>query len=66
MIQYLKAHGVLMERISDGIAALAVLSWFAPFYQWLSEISAFAALITPPIGLMWLITQLYFKWFRGK
>lgn len=66
MIQYIKAHGVLMERISDGIAALAVLSWFAPFYQWLSEISAFAALITPPIGLMWLITQLYFKWFRGK
>ena len=66
MIQYLKAHGVLMERISDGIAALAVMSWFAPFYQWLSEMSAFAALITPPVGLTWLLIQIYFKVFRSR
>ena len=66
MIEYTRGHSVMFERVSDIIAGLAVMSWFAPFYQWLSEISAFAALITPPIGLMWLITQMYFKWFRGK
>lgn len=66
MIQYIKAHGVLMERISDGIAALAVLSWFAPLYGLLQSVNEYAALVTPPIGLIWLMTQLYFKWFRGK
>ena len=66
MIQYIRGHSVMLERVSDVIAGLAVMSWFAPFYQWLSEMSAFAALITPPVGLTWLLIQIYFKVFRSR
>ena len=66
MIEYTRGHSVMFERVSDIIAGLAVMSWFAPFYQWLSEISAFAALITPPVGLTWLLIQIYFKVFRSR
>ena len=66
MIEYTRGHSVMFERVSDIIAGLAVMSWFAPFYQWLSEMSAFAALITPPVGLTWLLIQIYFKVFRSR
>lgn len=66
MIQYIRGHSVMLERVSDVIAGLAVMSWFAPLYDVLANVNSFAALIIPPIGLMWLLTQLYFKWFRGK
>lgn len=66
MIQYIRGHSVMFERVSDIIAGLAVMSWFAPLYQALQSVNEYAALVTPPIGLLWLLTQIYFKWFRGK
>ena len=66
MIQYIRGHSVMFERVSDVIAGLAVMSWFAPLYDVLANVNSFAALITPPVGLTWLLIQIYFKVFRSK
>ena len=66
MIEYIRGHSVMLERVSDVIAGLAVMSWFAPLYDVLANVNSVAALITPPVGLTWLLIQIYFKVFRSK
>lgn len=57
----------LAERLTDGVAILAVLSWInSDLYVWLQQTSEVAALVTPIFGLLWLIVQIYFRVTKGK
>jgi hypothetical protein len=59
--------GSMMERLTDGIAILAVITGVNPsIYFWLSEISTLAALIMPILGCMWLGVQIYSRVAKGK
>lgn len=60
-----------MERgadyISIGAIVTAVITWLDPhFLDWLTNISEIATLLMPPIALVWVVTQLWFKWAKGK
>lgn len=60
-------HGSIMERVTDAIAILAVITGINPaVYYWLSEISALAALLLPILGCMWLGVQIYSRVAKGK
>lgn len=60
-------QGSIMERLTDGIAILAVISGVNPaIYQWLSEISALAALMMPILGCMWLGVQIWSRVAKDK
>lgn len=51
--------GTMIDRATDGIAALAVLSWFNPtLFSWLNDASQLAALIAPILGAIWLLIQI--------
>jgi len=57
----------LAERMTDGVAILAVLSWInKDLYLWLQQTSEVAALATPILGLVWLVVQIYFRVTKGK
>lgn len=59
--------GSIMERMTDGIAILAVITGINPsVYHWLAEISAFAALLMPVLGCMWLGVQIWYRVAREK
>lgn len=56
-----------MERITDAVAVLAVISGLNPgVYEWLSEISQVAALLVPILGCIWLGVQIWSRVTRGK
>lgn len=60
-------HGGLIERATDGVAILAVVSWLNPgFYQWLSDFSQLAALMLPILGCLWLGVQITSRVVKGK
>lgn len=49
----------MIERATDGIAVMAVLSWMNPsVLAWLSDVSQLAALATPILGFAWLFIRL--------
>lgn len=49
----------MIEKATDGVAAIAVLSWMNPtLLQWLSDVSQLAALATPILGFAWLAIRL--------
>lgn len=59
--------GPILERITDGIAILAVITGINPtVYFWLSEISAIAALLMPILGCLWLAVQIYSRMAAGR
>lgn len=50
--------GTMTDRATDGVAAIAVLSWMNPtMLQWLTDVSQLAALITPILGFVWLTAR---------
>lgn len=50
------------EKISDTVSVVAVMSpWWLP---WLKETSEIAAFVLPILGVVWLITQIGWKWYR--
>lgn len=66
-MQVLPAHGGTMERITDGVAILAVLSWVNPkIFEWLSDFSQLAALMLPILGCIWLGVQIAVRVTKGK
>lgn len=53
-----------MEKLTDGVAMLAIISWVNDgFYHWLQGVSELAAIMTPILGLVWLIIQIYVRLF---
>lgn len=59
--------GGMMERATDGVAVLAVLTWINPkIYQQLSDYSQLAALLLPILGCAWLVVQISLRLVRGK
>lgn len=61
------SHGSTMERVTDAIAILAVITGINPaVYHWLADISGLAALLMPILGCMWLGVQIYSRVAKGK
>ena len=59
--------GSIMERLTDGIAILAVITGVNPaIYYWLSEVSSVAALLMPILGCMWLGVQIWSRVAKDK
>lgn len=68
-VRFLKLfpHGSMMERLTDGIAILAVITGINPqVYFWLSEFSQLAALLMPILGCMWLGVQIWSRVTRDQ
>lgn len=58
--------GTMTERVTDGVAILAVLTWVNPaIYAWLSDFSTLAALLLPILGCAWLVVQISIKLTKG-
>ena len=50
------------ETVSDTVSVVAIASpWWLPF---LKETSDVAAYVLPVLGVLWLVTQLGWKWYR--
>lgn len=63
---HLSPGGNMVERATDGVALMAVLSWMNPtLLSWLSDVSQLAALATPILGFMWLFIRLC-EWVYRK
>jgi hypothetical protein len=60
----------IVERITDVIASIGVLTWFTPgLYEWTASISHIAALFMPILGSVWLSVQIVNMvrgWIKGK
>lgn len=64
---HLPPGGIVMERLTDGVAVLAVISWLNPgLYQALSDFSQLAALLLPILGCAWLSVQIAVRLWKGK
>ena len=64
---HLPPGGIVIERITDCVAMLAVISWLTPrFYQTLSDYSQLAALLLPILGCAWLAVQIIVRISRGN
>ena len=62
-----QSGGHAVERITDGVAALGVISWLFPWvHDWLVSVNVWVGLVIPPVSLCWLLTQLWKYWGRGK
>ena len=56
-----------MERFTDAVAILAVLTGLNPDYYWyISQTSQFAALLLPILGCIWLGVQIWVRVVKGK
>lgn len=56
---HLSGGSHMIERATDGVAFLAVLSWMNPtLLVWLSDVSQLAALATPILGFIWLAIRI--------
>ena len=56
-----------LERITDGLAIIAVMSGVNPaMLEWLQSVSQIAALLMPPLGVIWLAVQIWSRIARGK
>ena len=52
----------LVSKITDIVAIFAVIGWLNDtVYLWLEQFSEVAALLTPILGLVWLMIQMYIK-----
>lgn len=59
--------GSMLERLTDVVAILAVITGIHPgIYEWLSEISQLAALLVPILGCLWLGVQIWSRLAKGK
>lgn len=59
--------GGTMERVTDGVAILAVISGINPgIYQWMSDISEIGALLMPVLGCIWLGVQIWTRVTRDR
>lgn len=59
--------GGMMERATDGVAVLAVISGINPgIYKWMSDISELGALLMPILGCVWLGVQIWSRVARNK
>ena len=66
-IKLLPAGGSIMERITDAIAIIAVITGVNPdFYYWLGQTSQIAALLLPVLGCLWLGVQIWARVAKGK
>ena len=55
------------ERLTDGLAIIAVISGVSPgMMEWLQSVSQIAALLMPPLGVIWLAVQIWSKVTKGK
>ena len=55
------------ERLTDGLAIIAVMSGVNPaMLEWLQSVSQIAALLMPPLGVIWLAVQIWSKVTKGK
>ena len=55
------------ERLTDGLAIIAVMSGVNPaMMEWLQSVSQIAALLMPPLGVVWLAVQIWSKVTKGK
>jgi hypothetical protein len=67
LLKFIPTGDRLMERLTDLIASIGVLTWLAPgLYEWTASVSQFAALIMPILGAIWLGVQIWAKVFKGK
>lgn len=56
-----------MERITDAIAIIAVITGVNPdFFYWLGQTSQIAALLLPVLGCLWLGVQIWARVAKGK
>lgn len=64
---YLPPHGGMIERVTDGVAILGVLTWLNPkLFSMLSDYSQLAALLLPILGCFWLTVQIIVRIARGN
>jgi hypothetical protein len=67
LVPHIRASGVVMERLTNAIAAIGVATWFTPeFYEWSVSVSGGFALLMPPLGCVWLAVQIWSKAVKGK
>lgn len=67
ILSFYKGMGPVMERATDALAILAVLSGINPgILQWIGSISTVAALFMPILGCIWLAVQIWSRVARGK
>lgn len=56
-----------MERATDVIAAFGLATWITPsVFDWIQSFNETIALVILPVSLLWLLTQLWKYWVRGK
>lgn len=56
-----------MERVTDVIAAFGLATWITPsVFDWIQSFNETIAVVIPPVSLLWLLTQLWKYWVRGK
>jgi hypothetical protein len=59
--------GHAMERVTDFIAFIGLASWMFPeIYDYVTSVNLWIALFIPPLSAVWLLTQLWKYWGRGK
>ena len=57
----------MVEKATDWVALVAVLSWFNPrLFAWLNDVSSLAALLLPVLGCAWLFVQITIRITKGK
>ena len=67
LLRLLPTGDRLMERITDAIASIGIVTWFTPgLYEWTASISHLAALLMPIFGVIWLAVQIWSKVVKGK
>jgi hypothetical protein len=49
----------VFERVADAMAVATLVTWMEPtLLLWLTEISLAAALVMPPVALLWIVIQI--------
>lgn len=50
------------ETVSDTVSVVAIVSpWWLPFLKETSEVAGY---VLPILGIIWLVTQIGWKWYR--
>jgi len=66
-VHLISKPGVVMERVTDVIAAFGLATWITPsVFDWIQSFNETIAVVIPPVSLLWLLTQLWKYWVRGK
>ena len=66
-MQSLPTGGSMMERATDGLAVIAVITGINPeVYKSLSDFSEIGALLMPILGCVWLGVQIWSRVFTDN